>query len=143
MLGNRYFLTGKFNEAIPHLEKTLSTHPDEVATLKKLMICYVASENIERALTKLDVLLTHVPEQLFTGKPGNNDCPCPELLEQWTATPPGTLTSLDYLLGMGLLALFCDVGLASRSFTEAKKLAPDMEILDKVLKLCAAQLENK
>jgi tetratricopeptide (TPR) repeat protein len=133
MLGNQYFMARKFEQAIPQFEMTLQQHPDDLHTLRKLIVCYVATEKIEQAVNQLKHFLKLTPKDYFETEIGDQNCPCPEIIEQWSAHPPKTLSRSEYLISMGILNLFCGQKESWSYFREAKAAAPNMHIIDDIL----------
>ncbi len=110
MLGNRYFLSRKFDKAIPELETALQDTADDAKIRKKLIICYIQVGQIEKALPLFMELLFQNPMIIIDTDPYHDDCPCPTLVEQWEdiiqykEEPVGT-----EFLALGMLYLYCDI----------------------------------
>ncbi len=49
MLGNRYFIARQFDKAVTYLEQALSESPGSVDIIKKLIICYIETGDVEKA----------------------------------------------------------------------------------------------
>jgi tetratricopeptide (TPR) repeat protein len=135
MLGNQYFMARKFEQAIPQFELTLQKHPDDLRSLRKLIISYIATEKIKRALDRMKHFLKLVPKDYFETEIVDENCPCPEIIEQWFANPPTSLSRSEYLISMGILHLFCGRKDSQAYFNEAKMVAPEIEMIDDILKV--------
>lgn len=133
MLGNQYFMARKFEQAIPHFETTLEQYPDDLRILRKLVICYVASESLKRALDKMELFLKSAPKDYFETEQRDENCPCPEIIDRWSVNPPKALSRYEYLIAMGILDLFCGHKRSRSYFHQARKIQPLEHIIDDIL----------
>lgn len=131
MLGNQYFMAGKFKDAIPHFETRLEKEPDDWRTTKNLVVCYLAEEALDEALTLLKTLLQQAPAYEMVWK-RQDTCPCRDVMADWMKNPHTRMGRLGYLLSMGILSLFCEPELAEIYFKQAEDIAPDMELLRRI-----------
>lgn len=128
MLANQYFMSGKFQDAVPLLERTVENHPDDLRALRKLIICYVATCQTACALTKMEHLLALAPAGASDIRRSEEGCPCPRLVERWSTDPPVGLSGYDYLVSMGILQFFCGDQKALDWFRRAGMLRPDAQV---------------
>src|SRR5574340_573758 len=80
MLGNQYFLSRKYCEALRELEESLLKNPSNKSIKKKLIICYVMAGKVYTALELFEQLITEDIYFIINTDPILDDCPCPEII---------------------------------------------------------------
>ncbi|MCA9730790.1 MAG: tetratricopeptide repeat protein [Deferribacteres bacterium] len=133
MLGNQKFLAGNFEGAIPLLEKVLIKHPDDAHSIRKLVICYLATGQLYRAIPQFISLLqsdqtltTQFCEEDSTGLER-------EIFSTLTSSFKVGFNPAEQNLAAGILAMFFDCQLAQSFFKRARKSDPDDENTQKIL----------
>jgi len=109
MLANRYFIARKFDLALPVFEKELAKGNTNVAIKKKLIICYGALGQIEKAFELFFELVKKDPFLIINTDPYWDDCPCPEMVKQWENSTKQVGVSPREALILGVLYLYCDL----------------------------------
>lgn len=121
MLGNQYFLARKYHLAARELEAALANDPENKEILRKLVICHVQSDEMERALILLWQLVQQDLAFLVSADPLLDDCPCPELvyfLEKQLKSSP---SKPDHYLKLAILWLYCDIETSLNYFRKYQK----------------------
>jgi tetratricopeptide (TPR) repeat protein len=134
MLGNRYFIARQFDKAIHQLEEAIahSQNPDKVK--KKLIICYVQTGNIDRALHFFLDLVKKDPQIIVDTDPYYDDCPCNELIPLWDQKLASEPSNTNYHMVLGILNLYCDIHESIDHFKAAQKISSYQNIVFSILK---------
>lgn len=80
MLGNQYFLVGRYYDAIKELENALVSDPSNNQIKKKLIICYIKTNEIEKAFDIFNQLINQDISLIFESNNLNDNCPCSEII---------------------------------------------------------------
>ncbi len=115
MLGNQYFLSRKFCEAINELEETLRKYPANKSAKKKLIICYVKTGKIFTALELFEELISEDVDFIINTDPILDDCPCPEIIYEVENTAVYT-NDQEQAIALGILWLYCDIKFSLNHF---------------------------
>ena len=108
MLGNQYFLSRKFCEAINELEETLRKYPTNKSAKKKLIICYVKTGKIFTALELFEEFISEDVDFIINTDPILDDCPCPEIIYEIENTV-AYQDEKEKAVALGILWLYCDL----------------------------------
>ncbi len=133
MLGNHYFLSRNFNQAIDAYSKAFGNNiPNSVQ--KKLIICYITHGDLTTAREYFLKLLKEDPLIIINTDVNDEDCPCPELIKSLenNFNPP---KSIDDIVSLGMLWLYCDTDNSLKYFEEAQKIEPANKFLNEVIEL--------
>lgn len=125
MLGNQFFLARNFAGAAKELEEALQHDPESKSIRRKLVICLNEIGEVRRAFTYFISLVKEDAEYIIQTDPIDDDCPCPELVYEAERALQNNDHSLDYILRLGMLWLYCDMHESMRYFKKAQELAPD------------------
>ena len=119
MLGNRYFIARQYEKALANLEEALLTSntPDKVK--KKLIICYVETGNVERALFHFHDLIRKDPKIIVDTDHYHDDCPCPEIIPNWENKQNNIEAPRGYFESLGMLYLYCDKDISIQYFEKS------------------------
>lgn len=109
MLANRYFIARKFDLALPVFEEELAKGNNDIAIKKKLIICYGALGQIDKAFELFFELVNKDPFVIINTDPYWDDCPCPEMIKHWEKTTGRKEFSPREYLILGMLYLYCDL----------------------------------
>ncbi|MBD3224916.1 MAG: tetratricopeptide repeat protein [Caldithrix sp.] len=109
MLGNRYFIARQFNKAAIHLERALQDDPDSIKIKKKLIICYIQTGAIKKALHYFYNIVIKDPQSIINTDPYYDDCPCSELIPEWEQQAKKENFPQKITLILGILYLYCDL----------------------------------
>jgi len=125
MLGNQYFLARNYSGAAKELEEALQHHPGNKSIRRKLIVCFNEVGEIRRAFNCFLSLIKEDVDFVIYTDPVDDDCPCHELVFDAEHGLQDNQESLDYVLRMGMLWLYCDVHESVRYFEQAQNMAPD------------------
>lgn len=109
MLGNQYFLSRRYCEAIAELEIALAKGPANKSVKKKLIICYVKTCKLDKALELFEQLINEDIFCIINTDPVLDDCPCPEIIYEFECSDIYS-DGKGKELALGILWLYCDVG---------------------------------
>jgi len=123
MLANRYFASGRYEEAAAGFEAVLRRHPGHLAARKKLIVCYTQSGLLREALDLALGLMQDTPEALTGTDPQAEGVPCRAILEAF-AERARSLDPGSYHAGLGVLQLFCDAEAALADLDRAAEEDP-------------------
>ena len=70
---------------------------------------------------------------VFIDQLADANCPCPELLDEWKSNPLETKNRTEYYIGLGILELFCGNKNGCIYFEKAKKISPNLQLIDELL----------
>ncbi|KAA3656462.1 MAG: tetratricopeptide repeat protein [Calditrichaeota bacterium] len=133
MLGNQKFLAGNFEEAIPLLENVLLKHPEDTHSVRKLIICYLATGQLYRAIPSFINLLQ---KDTTLTSPTCDDTSSDlerEIFSSLTSSFKVGFNPAEQHLAAGILAMFFDCQLAQSFFKRAQKSDPNDENTKKIL----------
>lgn len=143
MLGNQYFLAKKYDSAARNFKVTLLEDPQNKSVQKKLIICYIQTGNINKAL---DVFMELIKEDIdfVTNTDIKEDaCPCPELIVKYGTLLPYENNSTDLRIILSILWLYCD---AEKSYKFFKSLLDEniqKEKISQIVKIIGNSLKSK
>ena len=134
MLGNRYFIAREYQKAAEQLEKALKETADPHKLKKKLIICYIETGQIEKALRLFSSIISVDPTIIIDTDPYHEDCPCPELVMGWEKTSDEEKMSAEDLESLGMLYLYCDIAKSLHYFKKALPKAKNKTIISSIIK---------
>jgi len=108
MLGNQYFLDRNYIQAQRELEAALVHNPSSVSIKKKLVICHIQTETIDRAVDLFLDVITHDVHSIISTNPIFDNCPCPQLVYEMENSI-ATTNENQKNLALGMLWLYCDI----------------------------------
>ncbi|NOX88538.1 MAG: tetratricopeptide repeat protein [Calditrichaeota bacterium] len=109
MLANRYFISRKFDKAVPIFEKELEKGRETDKIKKKLIVCYIAVGLIDEAFDLFFEIVGRDPLSIINTDPYWDDCPCPEMINDWEQDEGKPVSSPRDFLILGMLYLYCDL----------------------------------
>lgn len=134
MLGNRYFIARQYDKAAEQLEEVLKKSSDPVKVKKKLIICYIQTGQIDKALHFFFELVSLDPNLIIDTDPYHEDCPCPELVMAWEKPIEiDNLSLLDHE-SLGILYLYCDLNKSLYYLRKALPESKNKNILSSIIK---------
>lgn len=134
MLGNQYFLARNYIQAEKELEAALVHNPSSVSIKKKLVICHIQTETIDRAVDLFLDVITHDVHSIMSTNPVFDNCPCPQLVYEMENSIP-TTNENQKNLALGMLWLYCDIIPSYRYFLSIN--APDERVKQIIAQLQA------
>ena len=135
MLGNHYFLSRNFYLAKDSYERALAKDERNSVIKKKLVICYIKTGEINRALENFLNIVESKIDVILSTRYTDEDCPCPEIIAEIEA--PGTFYFTEYekRIALGMLWLYCDYSKSLIHFKIAFELKPADESIQRILKV--------
>jgi hypothetical protein len=133
MLGNQYFLARKYSLAADELEKALSKNPAHKGIRRKLIICEIQRDNINRALDLFASLVEDDVAFIIDADPIMDDCPCPELVYDMEEQFNDNKDSFDYNLKLAMIWLYCDVNKSQQYFNLSLGINSENGLLNKII----------
>ncbi len=134
MLGNRYFIARQYHKAAEQLEEALNNSAEPLKLKKKLIICYIETGQVEKALRLFSNLLTVDPTIIINTDPYHEDCPCPELVIGWEKTSDEEKMTANELESLAMLYLYCDIEKSLYYFKKALPKTKDKAIISSIIK---------
>ncbi len=128
-----------YSGAAKELEEALQRNPGCKAIRRKLIVCFNEIGEIRRAFRCFLSLIKEDADFVIHTDPVDDDCPCHELVFDAESGLQNNQESLDYVLRLGMLWLYCDVRESVRYFKQAQNMAPD----DGDIKAALALLKSK
>jgi len=128
MLGNQYFLARRYAEACRELEAELSKSSNSNRIAKKLIICYLQTNQLEKAFDTFYRLVHEDLEIITETNPEKDDCPCPEIIDN-NLPLLKFKNDFELRLKMGILWLYCD---AEKSLEQFEKIKLNNKYSDKI-----------
>lgn len=108
MLGNQYFLSRNFSKAKEAYEKVLETEPKNDFLMKRLVICYTQTGEINKAFDLFYEIIKKDIDLIIKTDSIADDCPCPELISKYGNIKPNDECSRDSRIMLGILWLYCN-----------------------------------
>ena len=128
MLGNQYFMVRRYCDALAEFEEAYRKDPSNKPIRKKLIICFIKTNRIEKAFKLFTKLVEEDLEFILNTDPILDDCPCPEIIYELEYSIE-TNNQDKKNLALGMLWLFCDMKNSIKYFLEL----PSDEIIGSLL----------
>ena len=141
MLGNQYFMARNYINAEKELEPEYLKDSTNKGIRRKLIICYVQTRKFDKAL---DIFHSLVKEDLVFITSADkilDDCPCPELLEEYDRTHTFA-DNYEFNLSHGMLWLYCEEAKALEYLNLAKEANQDDDRLNESISIIEDHLNN-
>lgn len=127
MLANHYFLVRNFISARSIYESILAKDPSNKAISKKLIICYVTTGEIGKALHLFTELIKQDVDFIIHTKVDSEDCPCPELISRIENEDTLLKNEIDKITALGILWLYCSLEKSIEYFKHVQIYCPNDE----------------
>lgn len=108
MLGNQYFLSRNYQLAASVYSKVHLSEPNNLSVVKRLIICFTQTGEINKSFDLFYELVKKDVSVIINTDPVADDCPCPELTDQYGKILPYENNSKDLKLLLGILWLYCN-----------------------------------
>lgn len=138
MKGNQYFLARNYKKAAENLEMALQIDPANKGIKRKLIICYVQTGLIDKAVELFISLSKEDISFIINTDPIEDDCPCPELVYDIEARQKAERLSLQQAQVLGILWLYCDVEVSHSYFQKALEIDPSNSRIKTILAIMNA-----
>lgn len=142
MLGNQYFMARNYASACVELEKVLKVNPTNKPVRCKLIICYMQSGKLQKAFDLFISLCHEDIDFIMNMDPIKDDCPCFDILPALEKQFNHNKDRFDYLLKLGITALYCDLAKSIKYFGLAHKLERSDLKVKYVLNLLKLRMEK-
>lgn len=142
MLGNQFFLARNYQKAADQLEKALGKSPGNKAIRRKLIICFIQTGQVEKALQVFLSLIKDDIRFIMDVDPVADDCPCVELVYDLEKRVDPEHPSFRDLTALGMLWLYCNPERSRAYFQKALRCEPDNPVVKSILALINIQLEQ-
>ncbi len=142
MLGNQYFLARNYSRAAENLEKALRKNPRNKRVRRKLIICYTQLGEVEKALNTFISLIKEDVDFVINTDPIDDDCPCSELVFDLERKVAERGESLNDLIVLGILWLYCNVDRSWNYFLQASRMNPDEARIKSVLSILKPRIDH-
>lgn len=120
MLGNHYFLVRNFVSAKSIFESILNKDSTNKAISKKLIICYITTGELEKALDLFLKIIKHDIDCVINTKMDSEDCPCPEIISQIENQEKLFNSEIEKTIALGILWLYCSLEKSVELFKQAE-----------------------
>ena len=121
--------------AAKELKDALQRNPGSKGIRRKLVVCFNEIGEIRRAFKYFISLIDEDADFIIRTDPVDDDCPCPELVFEAERGLHNNRDSIDFVLRMAMLWLYCDVHESIRYFRQAQQMAPGDGDIKKALTL--------
>ena len=135
MLANYHFIVRNYCNAVPQLEDELQRNPFNKQIMKKLIICYTQTNQLQQALKLFTQLIENDIDFIINTNQEYEDCPCPDLiamLENQTVPRPN---NFELYSELGILWLYCDRNESNKYFLKALELDKNNKTLLTIIDL--------
>lgn len=133
MLGNHYFISRNYAQAIDAFSKSFHpSYPNNI--LKKIIICYITEGNLSIAKEYFLKILNEDPYIIINTDLVDEDCPCPDLINQ-IEDKLYPAPSSDDLTSLSILWLYCDIEKSIDYFNKANISNPNDNFISQSLKI--------
>ena len=137
MLGNHHFLLKDYVLALAHYEAVLSQGKASTAVRKRAIVCYIQTRQVDEALPLFADLIAEDIGCIIGHTNEQEDCHCPEIIQEYESHMVGTLSFHD-LAAMGMLWLYCKPQKALQWFDRAIQQEPGNPYLKSVITILAS-----
>ena len=143
MLGNHYFLSRNYGRAAQLLNKALRIDPKNKPIRRKLIICFAQTGRIDDALTVFLSLIKEDIDFIINTDPVDDDCPCPELVFEIEHGNINNNQSLDSLMVLGILWLYCNLHKSFEYFIQASNMDKNNKMIKSIMTLLNVRMEKE
>jgi pentatricopeptide repeat protein len=143
MLANHYFLVRNFPLAKPIFEGIVAKDSANKLAAKKLIICYVTSGEIDKALSLFLSLIKSDIDFIINTNVKADDCPCPDLISEIENQNNFFRNEVDKLVALGILWLYCSIEISKEYFKKAEAIDPAEAHYKEIYSLLLKRINNK
>lgn len=142
MLANHYFMTRNFYEACNLYEKLYSPISIPISVQKKLIICYIYTRQLKKALLEFYKIINTDIKAILNSSVDNEDCPCPEIIPQ-IQNGKIYIDEDEKDLSLGILWLYCDIIKSEYFFLQYQKHHPNDKLINQIIEIINQQITNQ
>ena len=133
MLGNHYFQLRDFDLAERTYEKLSQNQLSDLRIIKKLIICYTQTYNLDKALELLFILIKKDINTILNSGLKEDDCPCNDLIFQIENGKIKYPSDQETYISLGILWLYCNHTTSINYLQMALNENPENKNLNKVI----------
>ncbi len=141
MLGNQYFMARNYLNAEKELEPEYLKDSTNKGIRRKLIICYTQTRKFEKALDIFHSLVKEDVAFITSADKILDDCPCPELLDDFNRTHT-IEDNYEFNLSHGMLWLYCEETKSVDYLKLALKANPEDERLKESITIIEEHIKN-
>jgi tetratricopeptide (TPR) repeat protein len=143
MLANQYFLVRRFHDAEQAFENVLATGLSSKTVRKKLIICYIYNGKVRKAMEMFLGLIKEDINFIINTDIIADDCPCPELIENFEKKKNPNYSYINMMEIYGMLWLYCDINKSITFFEKLKEYNPSENIYKDILNIYSSYILEK
>ncbi len=133
MLGNHYFQLRDFVLAERTYTRLSQNQLSDLSIIKKLIICYTQTYNLDKALELLLLLIKKDINIILNSNLKEDDCPCNDLIFQIENGEIKYPSDQETYISLGVLWLYCNHTTSINYFQMALNEKPENKYLIKVI----------
>ena len=141
MLGNQYFMARNYLKAVKELEPVYNTNSTNKGVIRKLIICYVQINKIDKGFNIFYLLVKEDVKFIIDADPIFDDCPCPEILKEFKKTEVSPFGEKSNLAN-GILWLYCDSKKSIDFLEKASKEYPTNNKIKEVIEIITNHISS-
>ncbi len=141
MLGNYHFLIRDFSSAKEELEKSYTESTPDLLSIKKLIICYTQTDQLNDAVKISCSLLNEDADSILIKDPEKEDCPCKNLIEKLESGDLLRKSLYDLFVELGVLWLFCDDKKSLSYFEDAANLNSSDTRINQIISILKSKIK--
>lgn len=135
MLANHYFMIRDFEKAADAYETAVSKCGMSSAIRKKMIICYIKTHQMKKALFEFFELVESDIHFLINTDLNSDDCPCPDIISEIERDEINFKDEYERMVALGMLWLYCDIKQSKIHFTKAWKIKQNDERIFQMIQL--------
>ena len=125
MLANHYFLVRNFLSAKTIFENIVAKDSANKLAAKKLIVCYVTSGEIDKALNLFLSLIKSDIDFIINTDIKAGDCPCTDIISEIENQSSVFKNEVEKTSALGILWLYCSLEKSIEFFKKAEVKNPD------------------
>lgn len=142
MLANHYFLVRNFISAKSILESIIEKEPNNLTASKKLIICFVATAEVDKALKLFYKVIKTNIELIINTKIDSEDCPCPEIINEVDSKDNFFKSDREKTIALGILWAYCNIEKSIEYFKKVEMLNTENDIIKNINSILSNKLFN-
>lgn len=142
MLGNQYFLAGRYKEASTQFEKALLFDPENNVVKKKLILCLIHENELRLAVKMFAKLVQKNISVLTDNTIKIDNCPCRQIIYE-IENGIRNLSDSDKSLALGMLWLYCDIRESKKYFNTLYHIEPENNTYNNINKVINSYFTKK
>lgn len=141
MLGNYHFQKRDFRSALAEFA-SLKSGTMSSATKNKLVICYVALNEVDKALEFLEAIIESDRNFLANTFSPDDAQLCMNLIYEYENCRPSDFDALTNHISLGILSLYCNLNKSLECFTKASQIDSSNKRIIKILRIISDKVNQ-